>query len=273
VAQAALRILALEPRWAALGAVTAELFTPPLRKAIDGARQADDATLRVVKALCVVDALAARPVELDDAEKWLRLRREIEEYERDFRERAEADSTDFGPVWNGRATEWDRLAAGLAWCGMVKKVLGDTVLPECALRLATMPVGEPVLGSSLGKWAGSNRDISAQFKEQRSGEVSQQLRGHFDEADALLKDLTRTIDDVGEWHAHMRVILGLAEQGLGEVTNFCLNKRVAAEHVREILERALCEAWVDDVLKRDSRLADFRADDRDALAEDFRRLD
>jgi very-short-patch-repair endonuclease len=48
---------------------------------------------------------------------------------------------------------------------------------------------------------------------------------------------------------------------------------VAAGKVRDILERALCEAWADDVLGHDPRLTTLRADDRDALASDFRRLD
>jgi len=273
VAQAALRILALEPQWDALGPPTARLRTPPLSEAMDGARQAAAATLKVVHELQIVDGLTVTPARLDDTERWLRLRQKIEAAERDFSERAAADASAFGPGWNGRATEWDRVAAGLAWAAEVKAALGGPVAPECATRLATMPVGEPVLGSPLERWAGSTEAISAQFEEQRAEAVRRQLRGPFSEAAALLHALTRTIDDVGEWHAHVRVISGLAEQGLGEATQFCLSKRLAAQNVGPVLERALCEAWADDVLKRDPRLVPFRADDRDALVEDFRRLD
>jgi very-short-patch-repair endonuclease len=273
VVQAARRILGLEPRWDALGAAAANLRTPPLNKAIDGARQADAATLRVVEELQVVDTLTARPGRLDDVERWLRLRHEIEKAERDFSDRAGADTKAFGPEWNGRATQWDRLGAGLAWALEVKAALGGALSPECATRLATMPVDEPVLGPPLGRWAGSIGEISALFEQQRAGEVRQQLRGPFDQAKALLDALTRTIDDVGEWHAHVRALAGLAAQGLGEATQFCISKRVAPEHVRDVLERALCEAWADHVLKHDRRLTTFRSDDRDALVKDFCRLD
>jgi hypothetical protein len=273
VAQAALRIVGLEARWGALGAAAAQLRTLPLAHAIDGARQADAAMLRVVKQLHVVDAIAAKPVRLDDAEKWLRLRSEIEEAERDLRDRAAADVDAFGPAWNGRATEWDRLAAGIAWAAAVKAALGGPVSRECATRLATMPVPEPALGDPLGRWATSNGKIAAQFDEPRAEEVRRQLRGPFEAAEAVRDALITTVDDVGEWHAHAQAIAGLAEQGPGEAGQFCLSKRVAAEHVREVLERALCEAWTDDVLKHDPRLSPVRADDRDALAKDFSRLD
>jgi very-short-patch-repair endonuclease len=273
VAQAALRILELEPRWNTLGAVVTHLRTPPLTKAIDGARQADTATLRVIDELHVVDTVAGRPVRLDDAERWLRLRREIDEAERDFCDRAAADAVAFGAAWSGRSTEWDRLAAGLAWAGSVKSALGGVVSPESAARLATMSMDEPALVVPLDRWAGSIGDITALFEEQRANQVREQLRGSFDATRALLSALTESIDDVGEWHSHVRAIAGLTEQGLAEATTFCLSKRVPAEHVRDILERALCEAWADDVLKNDPRLATFRADDRDALARDFRRLD
>ncbi len=274
VAQAALRIQGLEARWDALGAAAAQLRTPPLSKAIDGACQADAAVRRVVDELRVVDAVATRPARLDDAERWLRLRRGVEEIERSFRDRAAEDAVAFGAAWNGRATEWRTLDAGLAWAAAVKKTaLGGHVSAESAVQLATMPGDEPALSLPLERWASSIRELTAQFQEQRANKVRQQLRGHFEDAEVLLSVLTSTIDDVGEWHAHVRAIAGLAEQGLDEATQFCLNKRVAAEHVRDILERALCEAWGDDVLRKDPRLAAFRADDRDALVRDFRRLD
>ena len=136
-----------------------------------------------------------------------------------------------------------------------------------------MPVDQPALVLPLGRWAGSIRDITALFEEQRVDQVREQLRGPFEAARALLSALAMTVDDVGEWHSHVRAIAGLAGQGLAEATEFCLSKRVPAEHVPNILERALCEAWADDVLKCDPRLATFRADDREALARDFRRLD
>ncbi len=273
VAETALRILELEPRWSALGSAVAKLRTSPLNKAIDGTRQADAAMLRVLEELRFVDSVAAIPARLDDAERWLTLRREVEEAERGFRDRAAADVASFGAAWDGRATDWGRLAAGLAWAGSVKSALGGPLSAEAAVRLTTMPVDQPALGLHLDKWDRSIGDIAARFEAQRGDQVRTQLRGLFEAVQALLLALTETVDDIGEWHSHVRAIAGLAEQGLDDATKFCLSKRVPAERVRDILERALCEAWADDVLKHDPRLTTFRAEDRDALARDFRRLD
>ncbi len=273
VPQVALKILELGPRWDALGAAVADLSAPPLSKAIDGAHEADAAMLRVIEELRVVDAIAARSTRLDDAERWLKNRREIEEAERGFHDRAAADAAAFGEAWNGRSTEWAPLAAGLAWAGSVKSAFGVALSPEAAARLTTMSVEEPALGGPLGRWVGNIRDIMALFEGHRADQVREQLRGSFDAARALLSVMTETIDDIGEWHSHVCAMSGLAEQGLAEATNFCRDKGVSAEHVRDILERALCEAWAEDVLKHDPRLAISRADDREALTRDFRRLD
>jgi hypothetical protein len=171
VAGAALRLLGLEPRWNNLGTAVDRLRMPPLTEAIDGARQADACFLRLVEGLHPVDEVAARPVRLDDAERWLRLRREVERAEREFRGRDRPDTAAFGPAWNGRATEWGRLAAGLAWAASVKTALGGAISPEGAARLATMLQEKPALGLPLENWTASIGNITAQFQRHRASQV------------------------------------------------------------------------------------------------------
>lgn len=273
IAQAAQAILDLDSRWESLGSVAAQLRNSALPKAIEGVRQADAAMQQVLDVLRQVEGIAGQPARLEDCVRWLELRQRIEQHERFFHEHAAQGLNDFGLGWCGRTTDWSLLEAGLDWAGEAKSALDGPVSADTAERLTTMPIPTPFFAPILELWLLSIREVAAQFMEPRATDMGRQLRGRFDEVDLLLSVLTDTMDDVTEWHAHERAIAGLGGKGLKEAIQFCLTKRVPAESVQGIIERALCEAWTDDVLKKDDRLATTRAEDRDALVRDFRRLD
>lgn len=271
--QAATAVTAQLARWGEPGDAVARLAGLPLQTALDELSLADAALLDLIGDLRQVDEVAGRPARLDDAERWLQLRHAVDEAERMFRDNSAEDSDALGVEWRGRATDWARMNAGLSWAKAMKAALLGPVSAECAHCLATKGIEPPELGLQLGRWAESTSGITLLFQEQRAAQTRQALRGAFHEASEKVAALAETIDDIGEWNAHVDALGGLAKLGLGEATAFCLKKAVGADEVRGILERAVAEAWADDLLKQDPRLASIRAEDRDALARDFRKLD
>jgi very-short-patch-repair endonuclease len=270
---AAERIAALARPWEALRLSWADLEDRPLPDALARAQRIVDVTSAAAEGLVRIDSVGERPVQLGDALRWLRLRREHETTTRRFADQAAADLALFGPVWLGRNTDWGRLGAGLDWAAALRTILARAVPDDCAERLVNMPAPPTVLAAPLGDWTASTEAIVSNFAGEQSRAVHAVLRGEFDTALRLIEDLTATLDDIGEWYSYVNALEQLDEEGLGRASRFCLEREVAALQVGPILERAVLEAWADDVLKTDQRLRTIRADDRDALTAEFRRLD
>lgn len=273
VSTASRGIATLQEKWVRVDAAVKELGKRPIRGVLVELAEADKALLRLLGGLGEVDGVVGRAARLDDAERWLHDRHVVDSVARAFEAAMADDINALGPEWQGAATKWARIEAGLDWARSFKVALGHLPSEASARHFATVSCETPVLGRPLAMWAESVAAIALLFGESQEALVRQVLRGAFSSAAEKLTALLETVDDIGEWHAHVRALAGLSTLGLGEAAAFCRKKQVPATEVRDILERAAAEAWADDVLRHDARLTATRAEDRDALARDFRKLD
>lgn len=136
------------------------------------------------------------------------------------------------------------------------------ILREVAWSPLLVPAGE--------QWDAAVARVRARFEhdahddalrdESESGELLTGLNQKIDDADVLIR-VTRASDS-------------LRQSGLDTVLNALLAKQEDAVLVEQRLRSAVLRAWVEGVMRDDSRLiSDFAYMSRDAVAEQFRELD
>src|SRR5262249_45360181 len=64
----------------------------------------------------------------------------------------------------------------------------------------------------------------------------------------------------------------LSRLGVEATVRFCVENKVEADAVPLVIERAVLEKWIDSILRDDSRLRSLRAEDRNQLVDEFRKL-
>ncbi len=184
------------------------------------------------------------------------------------------DMSLFGDRFDGVRTDWAAVDHALAWAERVRTALGGPVGPRSAEALVATATSPDALRQCLTAWEKASARITEQFTESRAEAVAAELDGAFNGIRDLLRALRETVGDIEVWASYAQATAWLANQGLEPVVSFCAEQRVAAEDVRPVIERAVLEAWADDVLRSDAeRLGALRATDRDALVAEFRELD
>jgi very-short-patch-repair endonuclease len=256
------------------GVKARDLRRTPLNHLIDWAGEAADRLDAVAGGVHHVATVADKPVSVPFAVVALRDAAAAQEMRRQIENRFAENAQLFGDGFRGLETDWASLRSSVAWVEDLRAQLG---------RRVQRSVAEAVLGSSLtsadlrdrmARWDKAAALIVDGFIGRQAAEVSESLDDDFEFAEEFLNELAHTIGDIGEWAAHQAAKAELAEAGLEPVVSFCAEQRVGADQVKPIVERALLEAWADDVLKLDvERLGALRAADRDALVEEFAELD
>ncbi|XVV05769.1 DUF3320 domain-containing protein [Actinosynnema sp. CA-248983] len=251
-----------------------DLAALPLSQAVTwcvtAARQSTD----VLAVLDHLTRLRGEPVAIATAEQALRVAMDAQEIEDGVLARHDDDESLLGSSYRGLDTDWSHLRAAHTWADRVRHHLGGPVHPRVAAAVLGSTATSADLEDRLASWTKAAAEVVDEFTGDRAAEVAATLRDDFDGASDLLDALLATTSEVAEWDAHVTARAELAEAGLGEVVDFCVERRVAGAEVAGIVERAVLEAWADDVLKHDhTRLGALRAGDRDALVEEFRKLD
>ena len=232
----------------------------PMRDAAARTRAVDDATGNALT-LADADALVAARRAVTDATAALA---GYHDWYEDL----------LGPVFEGQDTDEDAVATALAWAEQVRAVRHgrDRALTETQVKALHAARPTEHLTAAREQWQAASERIVTAFGPSRHPD----LRGEFDTFDSapsLLADLRDDTSGQEEWFAYRDARDDLAAHHLDGVVEFCIDQAVPAEQVPDVVKRALLRGWADHVVQADRDLRPIRAEDRDALVEQYRDLD
>ncbi|MEU4164218.1 AAA domain-containing protein, partial [Actinoplanes sp. NPDC026670] len=163
------------------------------------------------------------------------------------------------------------LAAAIAWAATTRDLAGGPLTEAQVAALRDLrPL--PLLSERAQEWAGAGQLVLAGFGPGRQDEL-RECFGDYRRAAALLRDIRDDSSGQEEWFACLDARDVLAFHGLDAAVEFCADQGLDSAQVPAVLERALLHGWVDAVVRADSRLRPWRAEDRDRLVAEFRQAD
>jgi hypothetical protein len=212
-------------------------------------------------------------VTLDAALAMSLARDRIDEWRSRLMAENESATLLFGDRFVGLATDWDGLRADLAWTDGLRALIGTPISGRQALLLLDCEESAAALESDVQLYRKLTEEVLEAFTAERAARISAELAGRVDVAHVLLEDLEHSVTEVEQWASFVDARSSLAALGLSEVVDFCVDRRVDAQQVCPMLERAALSGWADAVLASDHDLSPMGATDRDALVHQFRVLD
>lgn len=180
----------------------------------------------------------------------------------------------FGSLYNGLRTDIDAVRRALIWTRVLRQMIGPDGDPLTHAQVKAMgaAVPTPGLAATAIAWREAARALIAAFSADRQSDLSAELDDYAN-AEDLIDSLREDSGGQDEWHAYLGARENLARHGLAVAIDFCISERVPAERVPFVIERAVLQEWADFHLRSDSALVPVRAQDRDGLVAEYRRLD
>ena len=179
-----------------------------------------------------------------------------------------------GPLWLGGQTDWVRVEAMLEWAQSVRSSVQGLLSDAAATKMLSAPLGTEELRLGAEKFEGALKGLQSLFEPTYWVELESDVRGSFEDGEQLLSGLVNTTADIEEWWTFTDSLAWLRRAGLDDVASYCVDGKVHRELVRPMVERAVLDGWVRAVLQLDrDRLGPTRAEDRDALVDEFAALD
>jgi len=224
-----------------------------------------------------VDAITGQPTTLTSARGFLRCWLEHHSVDREVSEAVQQVNAPLGRVIDG--LDFERIEAATAWAEEVRTHLGSPIPHRAARSLLTAEITSGDLRDHSENFDKGVRELTAVFN-QAAGDV---LQGElaslsFESGQELLDHLYNTVNDIIEWES-FTLNRGIIERaGWRAVVEECINRRVPNHEVAPLIERSILQRWVDQQLDDDEAssspsLQPRRAGDRDALREEFQKLD
>ncbi|WP_434739417.1 DUF3320 domain-containing protein [Micromonospora sp. SH-82] len=222
-----------------------------------------------------VSVATGRALTLAEADEVLRHRQAAAAAEAALHDRADTYRAAFGDVaYRGTDTDEAALAAALAWARATRSArtgFDDALTEEQVKAFAdAQPTGS--LADAYARWESALDRIVTAFAASRHTELFTELDDYPTGA-GFLDELRRDSSGQDEWFSYQQAREDLAVHHLDAAVDFCINQAVTATQVPQVVDRALLRAWADHILRDDSALIPLRAQDREALVEEYRRLD
>jgi hypothetical protein len=233
---------------------------PPLRAAADRAR--------------AVAETVGRPVTIEHAERLLNLRADADAAHTRLAERAGRYQDLLGDLYRGVDTDLDVARAALEWVTRVRSLCSIKDVPLTPMQAKALATAIPTaaLAQAVREWQAARQALLDAFDPSRQADLASELDDYAEAAD-LVAALREDPGGREEWFAYREARAELEGSGLGVAIEFCIAERVPPDQVPEVLDRALLQEWADHVLAADPSLRTVRAEDRDAMVEEYRTLD
>ncbi|MFI0348933.1 DUF3320 domain-containing protein [Actinomadura sp. 9N407] len=187
-----------------------------------------------------------------------------------FEVRSGADAMVLRVFYDGLETDLDALRKALDWVASVRSE--GTPIPEEA---ATALLGErpdDELRRSWNAFRAAAADFTLLFDDSRRS-LLLRLTGSFAELGQETDRLA--VDESGpdEWRSLREARAVLQRYGLAGLIDRAAEQGLPGETFARVMERAVLEAWVENVFSSDPRLKPVRAVEHDRLVDEFRTLD
>ena len=187
---------------------------------------------------------------------------------------AAADSALLGRHFAGLNTSFSALDADLAWCKEVRLHLNAPLDAAALEYVRAFDGSDRGLDSALSHWHAAVEVLAGYFDADRVpgllAELGKDVAGTVELASSM--DATATTD-IDLWFEYQRIRVWATEHGLGSAVAGLERAGAAAAQLPAAFERAALEPWAESIIATDPRLEQYRSDNRQAMVEEFRRLD
>ena len=221
-----------------------------------------------------VGEVVGRPLTFGQARQLVALREATESAHEQLAARDEIFRDLCGQLYAGAATDIMALRGALEWARRLRAMItgGPGPLTPGHLNAAESAVPTDRLAKAADAWHEACVALLAAFSPQRRPELAAEL----DDYSGGYHLLEAMFEDPGGrevWHAYQAARVSLAAHGMGAAIDFCIAERIEAGQVPRVIERALLQEWSDYQLRADPALAPLLAAGRDALVDEYQRLD
>lgn len=251
-----------------------ELLTTSFDSARDWCMAAATQVGVIAEEAARIQQVSGRPLSAEQALGALAERASADALETRMKSSLERDKALLGPDYLGLETGWGGLSAAIRWASDVRPLVGGAVSSTTAGRLQEASPDFSQLESALAGWYRERDDVLDHFDGSHADDMRSDLASVFADVSELLEALEDTVGDIEEWAEHVRAQQALRALGVGGVIEFCIQQRVRADAVPQVIERACLERWIDSVIEQESdQLKHLRAEQLEPIVEEFRTLD
>ena len=177
----------------------------------------------------------------------------------------------FGDCFDFGDTNLEALDTAIEWAARLRTLTGQPLNPrqlkalnDCNRSGAIQPAYE--------KWTQSRDRVIEAFASSRHHELSEELDDYSGAVELMSEFRSDTVGQQ-EWFGYRRAYTELTKWGLDAAVDFCIEQRLSDHEVLNVVNRALLRGWCDAVIQSDDRLRPLLAMDREALVEEYRKLD
>ena len=218
-------------------------------------------------------ALAGRELSVADSHDFTRAAVEVRNLELEQHSHQADDIANFGE-WLSNLSDFESIENGLCHSIAVQRALSSPISPWAAgqLRQATCTAAD--LDAAVNAWSYDLSTLLEVFTEARAAELRDDYEAQIQDACELAAEMESTASpQIEDWcSAHRELVWAESLEFAAALTQ--LRKASRTPHqVAAAVEYVVLEAWVDARTRRDPRLQNYRAADRDKIVEDFRALD
>jgi hypothetical protein len=258
---------------AALAPGQAELLGGSIGHAIGWLRDQCSALPAIAAFTETVSTAAQRPLTFAQARHLVLLRDRADAAHSWLDERATGFSDTFSELYDGPRTDIAAVRAAIEWARVLRGRFPATgPLTPAQVKATAAAIRTDNLAAAADAWQRARAVLLAAFSGDRGIELAAEL-DDYDEARGLIEALQEDSGGPGEWHAYQRALGTLYGHGLDVTVAFCIAERVPADQLAAVIQRALLQEWAEHQLRTDPGLRTTRAQDRDVLVAEYRKLD
>ncbi|GAA3571984.1 hypothetical protein GCM10022419_061070 [Nonomuraea rosea] len=236
-----------------------EAHLPPLEAAADVAQAVDGVSHHA-------------PMSLGQARQAIELTRRARAEREAFQEHQETDRALLGPLHQAERTSPAAIEEALAWARAARTIATAGMSAEVAeALLESLP--DPELTARWNAWRDAVTRLVALWGAGRRDTMRAAFTASFAETTDMIARLRADGNGPDEWRSFQRGRGVLAAGHLDDLIDRAAAQGVGGRQFVRLVERVVLQAWADHHLMTDPRLGTGMATQRDALVEEFRKLD
>ncbi|MFC0039637.1 DUF3320 domain-containing protein [Actinomadura rayongensis] len=214
---------------------------------------------------------ATAPLTLEEARRVIEHIEEVRAGRKAFLTQEMDDKQLIGTIYSGLETDTSALTSALEWVAGVRS--SDEPMPERAARALLAARPDEELRTAWTGFRAAVTDFIQLFDIARHADLHTHLTGATAAFDELTGRLTADRSGPDEWRSFRDAEETLRGYGLEGLISRAAEKELDGTLFPQAAERAVLEAWTEQVMATDTRLTPVRAIERDKLVELFRDLD
>ncbi|MBW8486195.1 DUF3320 domain-containing protein [Actinomadura parmotrematis] len=224
-------------------------------------------TIAVVQSV----ATATTPLTLREARRITAQVEEVRAGQKAFLVRRARDEQLIGTLYSGAGTDTAALSVALDWVAGVRT--SDEPMPEQAARVLLAARPDEELRMAWTAFRAAVTEFVQLFDSDCRPDLCSRLLGAASAFDEITGRLAADRSGPDEWRSFRDAQKTLRRYGLDGLIGRAAEKGLGGTQFPRAAERAVLEAWTEQIMTGDRRLAPVRAVERDKLVNLFRSLD